>query len=232
MPPRLYRDSHRACIIDEPTVGKFYTTSNLPAAITNPKANLKQVYFHSDLDYLIIAYDRSMKLTLPARNYPPGTAYHYFPSHNLGFLPFGVLVVGNSMIPTGEPIQGSSSAARHAALGVDTTRIWLRECWNYSSLPAITMTFRAILFKPAPVGAVSHMAYEGPDFVAYGRGKFDTRNNYLKSSPSSPDFWMTRGRTIDTTYGGYRGVRPNGTRRQFNSYTGSFTGSGFFGVAD
>lgn len=232
MPPRRYKDGQRVCIYEEATPGAFYGTDDLPAAITNPTANLDKIYFHSSLPYLIKAYDRTVTINFPARNYPPGKAQWFFPDHNLGFMPYGVLLSGDTQIPTGEPIQGSTSAARHAALGFSNSRLWLRECWNYSSLPAFTMTFRAILYRLAPTNSVPHLAYEGPDYIAYGGGRFDTRNNFIKHAAVSPDFWMTKGRTIDTTYAGYRGVRPNGQVREFNTYTGSFAGSGFFGVAD
>lgn len=197
-----------------------------------PLANLGDIYWHSGLDYWVIAYDQTLSLTLPARNYPPGNAKHYFPNHNLGFEPFGVLLIGNAQLPTGEPVQGSTSAARHAVLGVNSTQLWLFEAWNYSSLPALTLSFRAILLKPAPTNTSPHLLEESPPRVIYGGGKFDTDNNYLKSSPAAPDFWMTRGRTIDTINGGYKGLRPNGDAQFFNTYAGNFQGEGFFGVAD
>lgn len=233
MPPRLYRDALRVCIYEEPHPGTEYPPNDLPAAITNPLANLPLIYFHTSLGYLIIAYDQTRTINFPARSYPPSTAkWTPFPAHNLGFLPYGILLVGNTQIPTGEPIQGSSAAARHVALGVDAASVWIRECWNYQTLPAISFTFRVILFRPAPTTVTTRMLDESPERIIYGHGKFDTNKDYLKSSPVNPDFYMTRGRTIDTTYAGYRGVRPNGAIQQFNAYTGSFLGSGFFGVAD
>lgn len=230
MPPRRYKDSERVCIYEEPNPGAFYGPDDLPAAITDPLNNLDQIYFHSALGYLIIAYNQSMTINFPARNYPPGNKQWLFPAHNLGFIPYGVLLSGNTQIPTGEPIQGSSSATREASLGIDENSLWVRECWNYASLAAMTLTFRAILFKPAPKDAVPHMAYEGPDYVAYGGGAFSTNNNYIKHAPTTPDFWMTRGRTIDTNHADYRSVRPNGSVRNLNGYSGSFAGTGFFGV--
>lgn len=232
MPPRLYKDQSRVCIYEEPSPGTIYPPGALPAAITNPHGNLDDIYWHSSLDYFEIAYDRTISVALPSRSAPPGSATHSLPDHNLGFLPFGVLIVGNTQIPTGEPIQGASAAARHVALGVDSTNVWIREAWNYAYLAGTTISFRAILFRPAGQTPTATMLEESPNRVAYGRGKFSTDKSYLKSSPSAPDFWMTRGRTIDTIYAKYRGVRPNGAVREFNGYSGSFAGSGFFGVAD
>lgn len=232
MARRLYEDQFRVCIYEEPNPGTTYPPGSLPAAITNPLNNLDKIYYHSSLGYLIIAYDQSMTINFPARSPGPGTNKWDLPAHNLGFIPYGVLLVGNTQIPTGEPIQGSSSAARQVALGIDTNTVWIREFWNYRNLAAISITFRAILFKPAPTTVTTRMVDESTSRIIYGKGSFDTNNDYIKSAPSSPDFWMTRGRTIDTTNGGYCGVRPNGEVRTINTYTGSFNGTGFFGVAD
>jgi len=230
MPLRRYKDAHRVCIYDESNPAEDYS-GGLPDAITDPLNHLNQIYWHSDLGYVEIFYNQLLTINFPARAYPPGTAKWALPNHNRGSLPYGVLLVGNTQIPTGEPIQGSSQATRHVSLGVDENATWIREIWNYSSLTAVAVTFRAILIRPAPTSAVPHLCYEGPDRVAYGGGKFDTEKQYLRSNPSTPDFWMTIGRTIDTTAGGYRGVRPNGVSQTFGTYTGSFAGSGFFGVS-
>lgn len=230
MPPRLYKDPLRVCIYEEPNPGNDYS-GGLPGAITNPLAHLTDLYWHSSLNYKTIFYNQVKTINFPPRSAPPGTTKYALPNHNLGSLPYGVLVVGNTQIPTGEPIQGSSQATRHVALGVDNNAVWIRESWNYSSLGAISITFRAILLRTPPLGVTPHLALEQRDRVVYGGGKFDTNSQYLRSNPSNPDFFMTRGRTIDTTAGGYRGVRPNGAIQQFNAYTGGFTGSGFFGVS-
>ena len=233
MAPRRYKDAHRVCIYEEPNPGNDYS-SGLPPAITDPINHLDQVYWHSDLNYREIFYNQVIMINFPARAYPPGSQKWSLPAHNLGSLPRGVLLVGNTQIPTGEPIQGANQATRHVALGVDETNIWIREVWNYSSLSAITFTFRAILVRPATLGASSHLADESPTRVVYGGGKFDTNKQYLRHAPApaTPDFYMTNmGRTIDTTNAGYRGVRPNGVVKEFNAYTGSFAGAGFIPVA-
>lgn len=229
---RIYEDQHRVCIYEEPTEGRAYPPNALPGAITNPLANLGQIYFHSDLQYVVTAYDESRTITLPARTYPPGNAKHDFPNHNLGFIPDGVLRIGNTQIPTGEPIQGTSSAARHVAVVIDNQRVSLLEAWNYSSLSPITLTFRVILFRPAQVAPAEKMYFESAARIVMGQGKFSTDNDYIKHAPASPDFFMTRGRTIDTQNARLRSVRPNGDVRNFNGYSGSFSGEGFFGVGD
>lgn len=229
---RIYEDQYRVCIYEEPTEGAAYPPEGLPGAITSPLENLGQIYFHSDLPYQITAYDQSRTITLPARAYPPGNAKHPFPNHNLGFIPDGVLRIGNTQIPTGEPIQGTSSAARHVAVVVDDQRVSLLEAWNYSSLSPITLTFRVILVRPAQLVPEEKMYFESAERIVMGRGAFSTDNDYLKHAPVAPDFFMAMGRTIDTRNARLRSVRPNGDVRNFNSYSGSFAGEGFFGVGD
>lgn len=232
MAPRLWKDRHRVAVYEEPQPGRYYAPGTVHRAVADPETYIAELYWHSNLTYFETVYDRTVTLTLPARGAPPGTQKWPLPAHGLGFIPHGVLRIGDTQIPTGQPIQGTSAATRHVFLGIDASNVWIREAWNYNSLPAITRTFRVILFRQALSNVSAHLLEESPERIVYGGGKFSTDRSYIKHATASPDFWMTRGRTIDTKLGGYKGVTPNGAATIIGAYTGSFAGSGFFGVDD
>lgn len=223
--PRLYADKTKVAIYD----------SAVPAALTNPNAHINDVFFHSSLDYLEIAYEDSFSLTLPARpnllDWTEDSAKHNITSHGLGVIPFGVLLVSGEQMSTLEPLQLTGQYERHVALGVSSTQVWIQESWyNKADMPAITRTYDIYLLRDAPDTTTPKALSFTSSRLLMGGGKFDTNRAYLRQKNSAPAFWMTAGRTIDTDGSGIRHKRPSGTQTSFQSYGGSFTGDTVYGI--
>ena len=211
----------------------------VPGAFTDPLNHLGSVYFHSDLSYLRIYYDETRTLNLPSRSSSWGYEDHnIFPAHNLGFMPWAILLVGNSQYPTSHPVQivGNEGSGRYISLTVTATTVAIRSTYHTTaghSVGATSLSCRAILLGPASGSDPGYAARFYPSGrLTLGEGKFDTGLNYLRRNDTTPDFWATSGRTIDTKTGGARFVKPNGETLNVQGYSGSFVGTQFFGIKD
>lgn len=223
--PRFYADKNKVAIYD----------SAVPDALTSPTSHIGDVFFHSSLDYLEIGYEDTFSLTLPARpnllDWTEDSAKHNITNHGLGTIPFGILLVSGEQMSTLEPLQLTGSYERHVALGVSSTQVWIQESWYAKAdMPAITRTFDIYLLRDAPDTTTTKALSFTSSRLLMGGGKFDTNRAYLRQKDSSPAFWMTKGRTIDTSGSGIRHKRPNGTQVSFQSYSGSFTGDASYGI--
>lgn len=234
MPRRLHHLGGALAIYDSET----------PAALTDPANNLGAVYFHGDLDYLKIVYDQTVLINFPARGSGSSTAtidqlYDVFPAHNLGYRPRGVLRIDNTQYPTcGILTYAGGDKYRCIRCEIDETKVYVRELGIIDgTIAADPRSVRVILYDVAPITVTDKLFHFMPasSRLIAGKGKFDTDNRYLREDrTAAPDFWMTHGRTIDASGRNFRQVLPNGQMVEFptTGYGGSFTGTGFFGVAD
>jgi hypothetical protein len=218
-----------AAIYDEPDPGRFYAPGTRHPAVSFPEANLSRLYWHSSTPYMETIYDRQVTINLPSRQAPPGSVRHVLPNHGAGAVPYGILLTGDTQVPTGKVWQGANQATRHLSLGLSASGVWIEEVWGYSSLPARLFVGRVVLIRPATVEREAKWWYIGADKVYLGGGKFDSRRDYIKAARTSPAFWLALGRTIDTRGSGYRGVLPNGRRLDIR-YSGNFAGGAFYGM--
>lgn len=213
-----------------------------PAAFTNPEANLSAIYFHSDLDYFFIAYDQTRTLTLSATGVTEGTTdeSRIFPAHNLGYIPYGFLIINGTQYPTGFPLQvtGNEGTARYIMLSMDSSDVWITTRHHATTghgNSGISRSCRVILLGQATKTDVGYAARFRPSSgrLTLGEGKFDTNRDYLRRDDTNPDFYVSSGRTIDgQSGGGIRFVLPDGTVTSQQGYSGSFTGTQFFGLKD
>ena len=209
-----------------------------PAALTDPANNLDKVYFHSALGYLHVVYDQTRNLSMPSVSSTNGYArFDIFPNHNLGYVPFGILQIDDTQLPTCHPVQlkGNEGSGRHIFMELTTSDVFIRAA-HYTttgkSLGGYSVSVRAILLGQATKTDIGYAARFDPTTgrLTLGEGLFDTDKNYLLRNDANPDFWMSSGRTIDTNNSGIRLVLPNGDVENQQSYSGSFTGTQFFGI--
>jgi hypothetical protein len=230
--PRIAHRNGKVAVVDQ---------SQYPQAVDDPAAYRNSVYWHSDRDYLRILYDETRAVTFPSRGSGSNTQFgetihDVFPAHNLGFRPRGVLRIGNTQFPTcGIHDYSGGDKFRQIRAEITETTVTLREIWIIDgSYAGLTINCRVILYGVPTAGASTRPVHFTPATgrLVAGYGKLDTDHRYLREDRSgAPDFWMTSGRTIDTNANAFRQVLPNGQVSDFG-YTGSFTGTGFFGVAD
>lgn len=213
------------------------------AAFTNPLANLNRVYFHSALDYVGVTLIHSGTIAHPARtasgtndkyigsNRHPvnGTQEWTMVNHNLGYVPHGILVVGNDMMPGLAPVQQAGSAsARYVALRLTTTQAILREHWYTfnDNLPAANITYKIYLFTPPILPSGNKTLHITATTMQASRGKLNTDLRYVRTKATSPAFHLISGATADVAAGGLRMVMPSGTVINDGVYSGSFAGGG------
>lgn len=207
--------------------------------LDNPMSHLHEVYLHADFDYWRISYDQSVTLSLPARGRGNGEATHTpFPAHNFGIVPWAVMRIAGKQLPAGGIVQaGGFDGVRCLFFESDAAGFYVRERWmndDSNDTPAVTLTLRAIAYQIAASGGhpmpLHFQSSTGRLRAAFG--KFDTDNRYLRRDTVAPDFWMTAGTTLDSYQNTLRQVLPNGETIDINGYSGSFAGTGFWGVAD
>lgn len=217
--------------------------SDTPAALSAPTSYMDKVYFHADLDYCSILYEETQTVDLPARGAGLFAVSDYTPfsSHGLGSLPFAVMLTGTKQLPAVAMIQNDGDDIRTIALTCTTTDFGIRETYSTKAgVSALSLSIKVIAYGIAASATHTKQFHFTPadGRLRAGLGKFDTDNKYLrKVDTGTPDFYMTAGRTIDTiaVSGGDCGIRqilPNGDTIDAASYSGSFAGDGFFGVAD
>lgn len=221
----------------------IYDESN-PDAFTNPVPNLDDVFFHSDLDYMGIAANIEVTVTHPARaKGAPAEAHSYATptfyaatsdplAHNLGYVPHGLCFIGNDMLPANTQIQFVGTSFRTVALELTANELRIFEtCWVYNTaLPAITKTYRIVLFTPKIQPSGNTMIEIKPERVIASGGKLDTNLNYIRRASQNPDFYFSKGRTADANNGSFKIVTANGSTIVRSPYAGSFTGVPGIGI--
>lgn len=216
----------------------------VPAALTNPRANLGAVYFHSDLDYVGVVAVFDFVVTHPARGVGGASTEHSYavPNHvtgaiqslvhNLGYVPHALVFIGNNMLPANSQIQNVGSSFRTVAVEVNSTQVRLFETsWVYQhALPAIVQTYKVVLFTPKLVPSGNKTVHITPTTFVASRGKLNSAYNYLRRALTSPMFWFSKGKTADVANGSFKIVTANGGAIAKTHYNGSFAGEPGIGV--
>ncbi|MDV2968721.1 hypothetical protein RZ532_22285 [Nitratireductor aquimarinus] len=215
-----------------------------PAAWDDPINNLDAVYFHSELDYLGVAKVLDVTVTHPARGKGATTTLHNYAvpnpfegevgnlTHNLGYVPHGVCFVGNDMLPANTQIQHVGSSFRTVAIELTTTQVKIYEtAWIYQhALPAITKTYKVLLFTPPLGGDESETLRIEPTRFIASKGKLDSNHNYIRRAPTNPMFWFSKGKTADAGNGSFKIVTANGSVITRSPYDEGFSGIQGIGV--
>src|SRR5690606_26844123 len=112
---------------------------------------------------------------------------------------------------------------RTVAIRLTTSAVGIYEtCFVYqSNLPAITISYRIVLFSPITPSGNKTLQIQ-PDRFIGSRGKLDTNKNYIRRNPTNPDLWLSKGKTADVANGSFRIVTANGTTITRDPYSGGF----------
>jgi hypothetical protein len=215
-----------------------------PDAFANPRANLQSVYFHSDLDYVGVAKVIDVSITHVARAAGGASALTGYPqpsypqgevsplTHGLGYKPFAIAFVNGQMLPANTQIQSAGMSFRTVALQITDTAVAVYEtAWVYgTSLPAITIAYKIVLFTPPLVQSGDKTLEIKPSSFIASRGKLNTAYKYVRRDPVSPDFSLTKDKTADCSNGSFRIVTAQGDVIERAPYNGSFQGTPGIGV--
>lgn len=219
----------------------IYNPAN-PAAFSNPLGNLADVFFHSDLDYMGVAKIIDVTITHPARGVGGQAAQNSYPvpnfpagnnplAHNLGYLPYGIMFVGNNMLPANSQIQWVGTSFRTVSLQLDASNAYIYEqSWVYrDGLPAMAQSYRIVLFRRMSDAPDNKAMYAKDDQFKAGFGKLNTDYNYLRYSAAGP-YYFSKGRTADCSNGSFKIVTANGGVVSRPPYNGGFAGVPGIGV--
>ena len=214
------------------------------------RADLSNLYFHSDLAYLACPLARVYEVsqTLPQINYNSNTSKfgntsytitnnhsdYVLINHGLGYTPIILPTMDGYELPAGLPVQTAGTSTRGVSIYADSTSIYLHSeaVTLNQSLPAITKTFKIYILNHLTSGSGTTAISATPTSFTAGFGKLSSDNKYLRRDTSNPDFYVTKARTADVSGGGLKIVAPNGSSiYESASYNGSFTGTTGTGVS-
>ncbi len=203
------------------------STRNLP--LNNPGTYLDKIKFHSDLDFLEVAFAGSGPLThtsIAGIAAAPGLAAAYgtnagsddqlLLTHSLGYVPFALVAVGSNILWPGMPVQNvSDGGARYASANVDTMtlNIHTQATIGATTLPSATLTYSWLVFKDPPAAAGHILIDFDPTtgITTLGLGKISTDKPYLQVVAGGSPLGFSLGRTIDLNNGAPQAWRPDGT---------------------
>ena len=213
-----------------------------PAIYANPTAaQLGDLHFHSDLSYLGNTQVLEATVTHPERVRSSssskwgGTTYraqqgaqsYVLGTNTLGVIRPAVAFYGDAQMPAGTVVHKVGQSVRAVSIVVTASQIQLFENWLTfdDSLPAVSRTYRIYLFQTLFAASGNTSIWIAPGEFSAGFGKLSTSYRYLRRADSTPDAFVTAGRTADVQSGGIKVVLPDGSVPvQSATYTGSFAG--------
>lgn len=241
--------------------------------LLDPNNWLANIYFHSDLDNLEIVSNTTITVAHAAVaatssgglnspqafgqastgnaetvRYKAASSEHVLVTHNLGYIPNALIVVGSNVIWPGMPVQTfTDGRGRYVSAYVTTTQVKLHE-WvsgTDAALAAVNVAYRVIVFKqtPDPSGSILFDFNHTSGLVQMARGRFRSDRNYLQVVPGGSPFSIAYGKTLDLKNGAPRFIKPDGSHfdpvpatqkgRFVVKYgnNGEFTYTGAYGLA-
>ena len=220
----------------------IYKGDAAPATYANPSAaQLGDLHFHSDLSYLGNTQVLEATITHPerirssskpkfgSRQYrtQQGAQSYVLGINSLGAIRPAVAFYGDAQMPAGTVVHKVGQSVRAVSIMVTASQIRLYENWLTfdDSLSAVARTYRIFLFQTLFAGSGNTSIRIAPGEFSAGFGKLSTSYRYLRRADSTPDAFVTAGRTADVQSGGVKVVLPNGSVPvQSETYTGSFAG--------
>lgn len=227
--------SGKVALFSEPTTSGSASDpdSARNAPLKNPSSYLVNLRFHSDLDYLEVAFGPTAVAVSHAAVgagsgpselvglnnvlvYGGVSATHVLLTHSLGYVPDFMVVANGDTVYGGTPVQRlSDGRTRHVSAYATTSQIILAESAvrTASAMPAVDVTYTVIVFKrpPDPSGTVLFEVDQADGEVRMGFGKFNSSRPYLQIVSGGTPYGFSTGRTIDLTNGAPRLVDPDGT---------------------
>ena len=162
-----------------------------------------------------------------------GAQSYVLGTNTLGVIRPAVAFYGDAQMPAGTVVHKVGQSVRAVSIVVTASQIQLFENWLTfdDSLPAVSRTYRIYLFQTLFAASGNTSIWIAPGEFSAGFGKLSTSYRYLRRADSTPDAFVTAGRTADVQSGGVKVVLPDGSvPLQSATYTGSFTGAPGTGV--
>jgi len=207
---------------DEPneTGNPFDPTSARNAPLYDLAGNLDKVRYHSQADHFELGFQGTASVTFAAVSAvgtPSSIAEAYGTNagshsdilfeHDLGYLPYALVVIDGKAIYPGMPIQiGSHGAVRYGTIWVDETYIGIDTICTIgdTDLPTATLDFAYLIFKrpPAPSGDTLFAFDAETGITEMGLGQVSSDRLYLQVAPGGSPFGIPLdGRSIDLDNG-------------------------------
>lgn len=254
---RLYADGLRCAIYDEAPGGGSPSDPNslMNRPVINPTAWLSYLYFHSDLNYYgVVASTLGTTIVHPAisggtrqagggtgevsaivyLNGLPMATDDVLLTHNLGYVPNFYGIVNGNLMPNGTVIQsGGGFGSRFTSMYATSTqiRVYTFGYSTASALPAISVSYGALVFRNAAPIPTEKMLDIQPGRAVFGQGKFISTQPHLRVVGSGDtQFAIAMDRTAGVRNGGVRTWLPTAGARDWGAYNGSIPSPGFIYV--
>lgn len=240
---RLYADEFRCAIYEEAPGGGDPANPNslMNRPVIDPYSWVDNIRFHSDFYYLGIEKTGTATISHPAvptitrqvgyaMNVVGQTVTNDYLllTHDLGYVPNFFCLYNNRLIPAGQAVQfvgaGNSDARRYVTAYATTTQIRVFELAYSSSLslPAINVTYRAIVFREQTLTPDGYMLSMKPGEVIFGQGKFRSDYPPLRADGAGDQVWpLATSPTGSVANGGFRGYEAGGGYIDSGPYNGS-----------
>jgi hypothetical protein len=208
--------------------------------LLDPEGWIHLVHFHTRLDNMAVHLDSAVlrnhtkvkaKLGLPvmgvahSKNIKPVFSarrqYIWLLNHNLGYIPWVKVRVGNNSVSAAYPVQTlPGGRARWISVWADTVSVYLTELVDASDeeVPALNnVEYRVMVFKrqPAPTRDANNLVFPAFDdtngLVTMAGGRFNADAQYAQVVTGGSPFSVSLGRTMDAKNGAPRMARPDGT---------------------
>lgn len=256
-------------LFDEPNdtgdVHDIDAPRNAPAK--SPEDHLDKIYFHSSLDNLEVESDTTVAINHSSvagassgsvsggggtaggasqseadanLAFAKGKTTHNLVTHDLGYVPDVLVLVGDLALAPGMPVQVQSGGRmRFVTPYVTTTQVRIAE-WSTvsaSALSSVSLDYRVMIFRapPAPSGDKVMQVDSDTGLVTMAQGRFDSSRRYLQVVSGGTPFGISYGKTIDLKNGAPRFVDPDGDiydpvpdmkyRMRMSHFIGTYTGS-------
>lgn len=190
------------------------------APLNNPSIHLDKIYFHSDLDYMEVAFEGTTVINHPAVPAAPGSttttdnvqyggaaADHLLATHNLGYVPTAMVSRGSNIITPGYPIYANANCYRFVTAYCTSTQLRLYEdALRAGSGSAQTITYEWKIFREVPISTNTLLMDYDPvtSTVQMGLGKFNSSRKYLQVIVGGSPYFFPIGRTADLNNGAIR----------------------------
>lgn len=242
-------------------VAIYETNGPNEGPLHEPLEHLSATYYHSDFDYLEVAFRGSRAVSHASRAHSgyatnsgtvagvtvdvqpsswrssPVVATHTLYTHNLGYAPFVLVRLGNEIITPGYAVQvDNDNGVRLLTVIVTTTQVLLRETvWTWSgTLAALSRTYDIIGIAKGEESAPTTLIELGAGYATLGGARIDSSRRYLRAAISGEDqFRVANGKTADAANGVVRTITPLGTARDDARFsTSSYNYDGDFVAAN
>ena len=201
--------------------------------LLDPENWLPNIYIHSALDLMEVESETVVTVSHAAiaagsnttgielaspLDYDAGVTDHDVLTHDLGYEPLVMVVVGSERLTPGQPVQGPGSTGgtvRYVSPHVTSAKVYLREYASRGNtgLASVDIDYRVLVIRrPRPASGNRLMDLDPEtETIAMGFDRFNADRRYLQVVPGGTPFGICLGRNADSANGAPRFISADGS---------------------